>query len=120
MLRQFFEYARYLKPVMKLFIAALAAGALASDTGVWSFLGPAVLLISALLTAGYLLPVSLNGFFPGEDLPCGDCMPKEQGKKEPSLSMLVPIGILTAGTLLSGIFPQSFFAMLTGIAERVF
>ena len=26
MLRQFFEYARYLKPVMKLFIAALAAG----------------------------------------------------------------------------------------------
>lgn len=98
----------------------LAAGALASDTGVWSFLGPAVLLISALLTAGYLLPVSLNGFFPGEDLPCGDCMPKEQGKKEPSLSMLVPIGILTAGTLLSGIFPQSFFAMLTGIAERVF
>ena len=29
MLSQFFEYARYLKPVMKLFIAALAAGALA-------------------------------------------------------------------------------------------
>ena len=28
MLSQFFEYARYLKPVMKLFIAALAAGAL--------------------------------------------------------------------------------------------
>lgn len=93
----------------------LAAGALASDTGVWGFLGPAVLLISALLTAGYLLPISLNGFFPGEKIP------KEQGGlKEPSLKMLVPIGLLTAGTVLFGIFPQGFFNILAGIAERVF
>lgn len=100
----------------------LAAGALSSDTGVWSFLGPVVLLISALLTAGYLLPISLNGFFPGEETPWGDtCIPEEQGKKkEASLNMLLPIGILTAGTVLFGIFPQSFFHTLFGIAERVF
>lgn len=45
----------------------LACGALASGTGVWTIAGPAVLLISALLTAGYLLPLTIHGFFPGED-----------------------------------------------------
>lgn len=37
MLRQFFEYARYLKPVVKLFIAALAAGALAAAASGFGF-----------------------------------------------------------------------------------
>lgn len=43
----------------------LAEGALQSRTGIFAWLGPAVLLVSALLTAGYLLPVALRGFFPG-------------------------------------------------------
>ena len=33
----------------------------------FSYLGPVVLLISALLTAGYLLPITMNGFFPGKE-----------------------------------------------------
>lgn len=37
MLRQFFEYARYLKPVVKLFTAALAAGALAAAASGFGF-----------------------------------------------------------------------------------
>lgn len=45
----------------------LALGALSSGTGVWEYAGPAVLLVSALLTAGYLLPLSIHGFFPGEE-----------------------------------------------------
>lgn len=44
----------------------LAQGALQSPVGIFSWLGPVVLLVSALLTAGYLLPVALKGFFPGE------------------------------------------------------
>lgn len=43
----------------------LAEGALQSHTGIFTWLGPAVLLVSALLTAGYLLPAALRGFFPG-------------------------------------------------------
>ena len=43
----------------------LAQGALASGVAVYSWLGPVVLLVSALLTGAYLLPVSINGFFPG-------------------------------------------------------
>ena len=45
----------------------LASGALSSGTGVWAWVGPAVLLVSALLTAGYLLPLTIQGFFPGHD-----------------------------------------------------
>ena len=43
----------------------LAQGALSSGTGAWEYVGPAVLLVSALLTAGYLLPLAIDGFFPG-------------------------------------------------------
>ena len=45
----------------------LAMGALDSGLAVFSWLVPVVLLISALLTAGYLLPISIAGFFPGRD-----------------------------------------------------
>ncbi len=42
----------------------LAEGALNADIGVFSWIGPAMLLLSALLTAGYLLTIVTNGFFP--------------------------------------------------------
>ena len=45
----------------------LALGALGSGIPVFSWLGPVVLLVSALLTAGYLLPITVNGFLPGAD-----------------------------------------------------
>lgn len=44
----------------------LAQGALEANMGPWSYAGPIILLISALLTAGYLLPLVIKGFFPGE------------------------------------------------------
>ena len=44
----------------------LAAGALSSRIPVFSYLGPVVLLLSALLTAGYLLPIAVDAFFPGK------------------------------------------------------
>ena len=43
---------------------ALASGAAAGLPAVLSWLAPVVLLVSALLTAGYLLPVTTGGFFP--------------------------------------------------------
>lgn len=45
----------------------LAQGALQSDTGMFRVAGPIVLLLSALLTAGYLLPITIKGFLPGAD-----------------------------------------------------
>ena len=42
----------------------LAQGGIA-DYGILGIGGAAILLVSALLTAGYLLPVVTRGFFPG-------------------------------------------------------
>ena len=97
----------------------LACGALASGTGVWTIAGPAVLLISALLTAGYLLPLTIHGFFPGEDFDESELKARGLIGREPSLCMMVPILIFTAGALLFGCFPGRFLAMLESIAAAV-
>ena len=39
-----------------------------ADAGVFAWLGPVVLMVSALLTAGYLFPVIVAGFFSGNGL----------------------------------------------------
>lgn len=83
----------------------LAQGALEAGLGVWGYVGTAVLLVSALLTAGYLLPVVTKGFFPGES---GACRPENTagaGRKEPGAVMLVPLIILAALALVMGLFP---------------
>ena len=87
----------------------LAIGSLDSGIPVISWLGPAILLISALLTAGYLLPVVIHGFFPGEGFDYG-----KLEKKESNGWMLVPV-ILLAALAAFTIWPQP----LTELAERV-
>jgi len=80
----------------------LATGAIASHMPVFSLLGPIVLLLSALLTAGYLLPISINGFLPGKDFT------EFMGSKvcyEPKPVMLIPIILLTVLSILIGMFP---------------
>ena len=45
----------------------LALGALATDLSPYAWLAPVILIASALLTAAYLFPLVIHGFFPGED-----------------------------------------------------
>lgn len=78
----------------------LASGSLASGIPGFSWIGPAVLLISALLTAGYLLPITICGFFPGEDFDY-----KNLQKKEPGIFMILPILFMTVLSVLIGLFP---------------
>ena len=92
----------------------LATGALASGTGIFSWLGPAVLLTSALLTAGYLLPVTVNGFLPGADYAYD-----KLEKKEPCLTMLIPLLILAALAVLLGVFPNPLTEYIQTIAAAV-
>ena len=87
---------------------AIATAAMDSGTGIFEVLGPVVLLISALLTAGYLLPVMVDGYFPGAATGYED-----EKKAEPGALMLVPMFILCAGSLLVGIFGSSFMGGLT-------
>lgn len=65
---------------------------------VYSWLAPVVLLISALLTAGYLLPITIRGFFPGE----GATVPRRNA--EGGLLMWLPLLILAGLTLAMGLF----------------
>ncbi|MBE5768737.1 MAG: proton-conducting membrane transporter [Clostridiales bacterium] len=89
----------------------LAQGA-AAMTGVPAFLntlGPVVLLISALLTAGYLMPIVIRGFFPGHDA-------EKLPKLEPTYVMLVPMVLLTALMVLLGLMPNALVGLLESLA----
>ena len=57
-----------------------------------------MLLISALLTAGYLLPITIRGFFPGKDY----VAPPRIDEGTPV--MWLPIVLLAAVSLLLGVF----------------
>lgn len=92
----------------------LASGALSADIGAWGYIGTAVLLISALLTAGYLLPVTINGFFPGADFNYAENKRDEVGRL-----MLIPIVMLTAVTVLFGMFPGCLSEGITQIINSL-
>lgn len=93
----------------------LATGSLATELPIVSWLGPVVLLVSALLTAGYLLPIAIDGFFPGPDFDY-----KHLEKKDPTKQMLVPIMILAALALLLGVFPNFFVDYMGGLTQLLF
>lgn len=94
----------------------LAVGSLTSKTGVFAVLGPIVLLISALLTAGYLLPVTMHGFFPGESETAG--RQEKPEKERTDWWMLLPLLVLAVLTVLLGTFPGKlvlYFEELSGL-----
>lgn len=92
----------------------LALGALESAIPIFSWLGPVVLLVSALLTAGYLLPVTVNGFLPGANFDYN-----RLEKTEPSKVMVIPIFILASLSLLLGVFPNPLTDFMKSIVSVV-
>lgn len=93
----------------------LATGSLATEIPVVSWLGPVVLLVSALLTAGYLLPIAIEGFFPGPDFDY-----EHLEKKDPTKQMLVPIMILAGLAILLGVFPNFFVGYMSELMQLLF
>ncbi len=94
---------------------AIASAALDGGVRYLSVLAPVVLIISALLTAGYLLPVTVDAFFParGEETEKhgkegsrggGKARAEDDGSAEPSPLMTVPMILLCVGTLMVGLF----------------
>lgn len=93
----------------------LASGALMSGTSPYSWLGPVILLISALLTAGYLLPVTVRGFFPGVNYGVGT-----PNRAEPDVIMYVPMIVMSVMTLILGIYPGLITTTIQNIAAGIF
>ncbi len=92
----------------------LAEGSLQTGIGGYAWFGPVVLLLSAMLTAGYLLPISIQSFFPGEGYHY-----QELRKKEPNLLMLIPMLLFTAAAVVFGMFPGRFLGFLQMTAAGV-
>ena len=88
----------------------IGLGGFSSDIPVFSRLGVVALIISALLTAGYLLPISVKGFLADEN---NGSMALHY--KEPPRIMLVPVIVLAAATLVLGIFPVPLVEFINGI-----
>ena len=82
--------------------------------GAASWLGPVILLISALLTAGYLLPVTMKGFFPGADADYTKLQKNEAG-----LLMTVPLLILAVLAVLLGLIPGGLTDVLYTLSSGV-
>lgn len=82
----------------------LAQGSLSSLPAPLSYVGPIVLLVSALLTAGYLFSITIDAFFKE-----GDHQVKEAG-----LWMLVPMMICCGLVVLGGVFPHVILSLIGG------
>lgn len=87
----------------------LATGTSGAGVGVFALLGPAVLLISALLTAGYLFPLPVRGFFE----------PAKEKVQEAPLVMTLPLVVLAVLTLVLGLFAQPLIGISAQIVETV-
>ncbi len=116
----------------------LAVGALNCDIPVFSVLGPAVLLVSALLTAGYLFPIAIQGFLPevsekmkgtdsekskadgsGTAVASGAQTESKETvyeKNEANWMMLLPIGLMSVLALVVGLFP----GIVTNLVSQIF
>lgn len=92
----------------------LANGSLASGIPGYCWIGPVILLLSALLTAGYLFPISVSGFLPGREYDA-----EEAGKCEAGLNMTVPMIILAALTLLLGVFSGPIIQFLAAVSAGI-
>jgi len=92
----------------------LATGAISGNLGAFGIIGPIVLIISALLTAAYLLQITINGFFPGSDFDYASLENKEPGKR-----MTIPMIALAAGVILCGVFAQPLMNAIAPVIEVI-
>lgn len=92
----------------------LAEGSLSSGIPVFSWLGPVILLISALLTAGYLFSVTVRAFLPGADFDYESVQ-----KREPTWWITLPLLALTVLTALLGLFPGIVCDLAAAVAGTV-
>ena len=85
----------------------IASAAIRTGSGVMAILPPAILLVSALLTAGYLLPITISAFFPGKDFEESEAI-----SCEPSRLMTIPMICLCFVTLVVGLFGSTIVGVL--------
>ena len=93
----------------------LAQGGLLPQAGMLGLVGVAVLMVSALLTAGYLMSIVVNGFFPGKDFDYASLQ-----KKEPNYLMTVPLVLLSIAVVGFGMMPAPLMQAIRSISGMIF
>lgn len=89
----------------------LARAAIASENTL-AYIGVAALLISALLTAIYMLTVSVRAFFPGRDFDYSTIKDVE----DPNWMMLLPLTIFAAAIIIFGLYSTPIVLALKSIS----
>ena len=90
----------------------LAQAAVASENPL-AWVGVGALLISALLTAIYMLTISVRAFFPGKDFDYS----KVADAEDPNWLMLLPLTVFVLVIVLFGLHPQPFIRALQEVAS---
>ncbi len=85
----------------------LGIGALEMKIGALGYVGVAVLLISALLTAGYLFSIVIAGFFPGTEIK--EFPDNLEAEKKVKTGMLIVMIVLAVLSVLLGVFANYFY-----------
>ena len=90
----------------------LAQGAINTEIGLIGFVGICTIMVSALLTGGYLVSVTAKAFFTLRSEEVSESF-------EPNGYMLIPIGVLTAMIVVFGVFPQPVISFVSQIAQSI-
>ena len=78
--------------------------------------GVAMLAVSAVLTVLYVFSIFSIFIMPGQNF---DFKTANKGVKDPGYEMLVPLGILAAGSFLYGLYSEPLIKFFTRIAQGV-
>ncbi len=93
----------------------LAQGGLMPEMGIVGVVGVVMLMVSALLTAGYLMSIVMKAFFPGKDFDYANLK-----RKEPNYLMTVPLLLLAAAVVGMGMMPAPLLDVIGGISGMIF
>ena len=91
------------------------AQAAVSSENLLAWVGVGALLVSALLTAIYMLTISVRAFFPGKDFDV-QVLPEV---KDPGWMMMVPLAVFTVVIVIFGLHPQPFLELLENVVSAL-
>ncbi len=77
-----------------------------------AYVGVAALLVSALLTAMYMMTICVRAFFPGKDFDYDTIREVE----DPNWMMILPLVIFAVAMLVFGLHPQPVIQALESVA----
>lgn len=106
-------------PLFAGFVSKWQLAQAALSTGGWlPLVGVCVLLVSALLTAMYMLSISVRAFF--HPLPADGDVKQSGASIESGWKVLIPLCIFAILVILMGVHPQPFLRLVEAIAQGTF